>query len=79
MNLIKFSLSTSFIYIYCGDKGPIWYTGPGPYLVSENVRGEANDWKSPRMEDHVREDWRGKVQGGYPSWIGRTSDRQITK
>ena len=29
------------------------------------------------MENHVREDWKGKVRGGCPSWIGRTSVRQV--
>ena len=53
------------------DLGPIWWYG--------YVRGEVNDWKCPRMEDHVREEWRGKVRGGYPSRIRRTSVRQVTR
>ena len=28
------------------------------------------------MEDHVREEWRDKVRGGYPSQIGQISVRQ---
>ena len=31
------------------------------------------------MEDHVREEWRGKVRGGYPSQIRRTSVRQVIR
>ena len=51
--------------------GPIWWCG--------YVRGEVNDWKGPRLEDHVREEWRGKVRGGYPSRIERTSVRKVTR
>ena len=55
-------------------EGPLW--GPGPKLVywalgpiwwCGYVREEVNDWKCPRMEDHVREEWRDKVQGGILS------------
>ena len=29
------------------------------------------------MEDHVKKEWRDKVRGGYPSWIGRISVKQV--
>ena len=56
---------------YCGGKGPNLYTMPWALFDDvEYVRGGENDWRGPIIEDHVRKGWRGKVRGGYPSWIG---------
>ena len=29
------------------------------------------------MEDHVQKGWRNTVRGGYPSWIGLISIKQV--
>ena len=79
-----FSLSTrrknqSFEGLLWGQRPELVYWALGPIWWCGYVRGEVNDWKGPRMEDHVREEWRGKVREGYPSRIGRTSVRKVTR
>ena len=79
-----FSLSTrrknqSFEGLLWGQRPELVYWALGPIWWCGYVRGEVNDWKGLRMEDHVREEWRDKVRGGYPSRIGRISVRQVPR
>ena len=59
-----------------GHRPKLVYWALGPILWCGYVRGEVNDWKCPKMENHIREEWRDKVRGGYPSRIGLTSIKQ---
>ena len=62
-----FSLSTrgknqSFEGLLWGQRPKLVYWALGPIWWCGYVQEEVNDWKGPRMENHVREEWRVKSE-----------------